>query len=123
MANLALFKFSNLSNTAFTKEAWFVKPFKTVNALAGDDIITATSSSGRGFYYDGIYNAGTIYTGTGKDRITGTGSERFLAHGILNGGNIFTESENDTITGYGRNGSSGIYYCWTAPLILAVETI
>ena len=108
MPNLALFKFNNLSNTAFTNDAWYVGGSATVNALAGNDIITARAASHRGFYYDGIHNAGTINTGTGLDRITGTGLVSYSGHGILNGGNIFTGSENDTIKGIGRIGSSGI---------------
>jgi hypothetical protein len=80
------------------------------NSLAGNDIIKGTDS---GIYEAvGISNNGTINTGTGNDRITGTASvvdeEGLGGYGIINNGTINTGAGNDRITGTGDYDGYGI---------------
>lgn len=126
----------------------------TINTGVGDDRITGTGNGsgagygyGSGYDYDyygyaegyavggghGIWNDGTIDTGEGHDRITGTGNGTGTAtaigsqidiytnadgygygYGIWNEGTINTGDGNDDITGTGNGigigtGDSGIY--------------
>jgi len=97
-----------LSSLTFTNQADIVPAsgveqiFNTgiANTLAGDDIITGTTTSTN----FGIRNEGSINTDDGNDIITGTG---YL--GIYNTeiGSIDTGKGNDTITGNGDN--TGIF--------------
>jgi hypothetical protein len=105
-----------LSNLTFTNQADVVPPFGmeeilntgVANTLAGNEIITGTSTN------TGIYNSGTINTGDGIDTITGTstsvgGGGTFNFAGIFNFG---TNAIIDTGTGSDRitaTGSFGIY--------------
>ncbi len=107
--NLALFTFDNRANTAFTITGWYVEAGMVVNTLAGNDSIygiDGTSGFSDGFVNGvGIYNKGTINTGTGNDTITVSGSNV----GIYNFGLIDTGAGNDIITGIGTgNGTFAI---------------
>ncbi len=103
MANLAGFLFTNGSDLAESLESlvsgWVVSSGVTVNALAGNDSITGSSSGSSGFG-----NTGTINTGNGNDSITGSSVGRI---GIFNFnfGTIDTGNGNDTITGSGGTGT------------------
>ena len=90
--NLKSFKFTNKADTAISVTGWDVLEGVVINARAGNDIIKGTSST-----YSGIFNNGTINTGTGNDTITGTGD----FYGIFNDGTINTGDGNDRITGTG----------------------
>ena len=119
--NLKSFKFTKKADTAISVKGWEVlREGVVIDALAGNDTITGT---GKGIFnsgtintgtgndtiigtggYSGIYNNGTINTGDGKDTITGTGTGDF--YGIGNDGTINTGAGNDRITG---TGGTGIY--------------
>ena len=119
-SNLALFPFTNLSNTAISDDGWYVETGIAVDALAGKDTISGTKNgiinfgridtgagndriTGKG-HVDGIGNYGTIATGKGDDTITGTmGSGRFGRDGILNEGMILAGAGNDRISGLGND--------------------
>lgn len=98
--NLATFTFNGFSNTAISKGGWYVISNQTVNALAGNDKI-----KGRGGIV-GIQIEGKLDTGSGNDKITGTGADA-NGNGIYNTGTIDTGSGKDSIVGIGP--SIGIY--------------
>ncbi|MCX5949452.1 MAG: hypothetical protein NTY67_15200 [Cyanobacteria bacterium] len=104
--NLALFTFNNRANTAFSITGWYVDTDIAVNTLPGNDNISGiggTSDSNSYVNNVGIYNAGTINTGTGNDTITGVTTNNGV--GIYSTfGTTNTGSGNDTITGI-RTGS------------------
>jgi hypothetical protein len=65
------------------------------NTLAGNDIITGTTTEDNGI---GFSNIGTLNTNNGNDIITGTGAGS-NGNGIINTGYIETGDGNDEITG------------------------
>jgi hypothetical protein len=74
MANLKSFVFTNQNDSAVSLDGWTVASqgflvYDTVHALAGNDLIRATS--GR----DGILVQGVLDLGDGNDVISGTGLE------------------------------------------------
>ena len=99
-SNLKSFKFTKKADTAISVTGWEVLEGVVINALAGNDRITDTSST-----YSGIFNDGTINTGDGNDTITGTGSGYGI--GISNNGIIKTGAGDDIIKGTSSY-SSGI---------------
>ena len=99
----------------------------TINTGAGDDTIIGTTSTSVANFSVGILNVGKIFTGTGNDRITasgttgidnqgkidtGTGNDTITSsgsrYGILNSGKIFTGAGHDTIAAITTNGIRGI---------------
>lgn len=134
-ANLALFPFNNLANTAISEEGWHVDYGVVIDSLAGNDKIAANDDSGYNVLPPGpfgycIYIAGTINTATGNDSITaksnftaianfgtinsGSGDDKvkgfsYEDYGIFNAvkGKIATMGGDDRITGNG--GDDGIY--------------
>ena len=99
MANLALFRFTDLADNAKSGNSWYIfDKSVVVKTLAGNDTITGKGSD------TGISNyKGTINTGAGNDRITGTGSDTGISDYY---GTINTGEGNDIITGTG--GYTGI---------------
>jgi hypothetical protein len=103
-----------LSTITFTNDSDVIPPFgveqisvsKTVNTLAGDDIINGGNNDEiPNRYRYGLWNQATLNTNDGNDIITGI---TFFGNGIVNVGNpdidsgiatINTGDGNDTITG------------------------
>ena len=85
LANLALFPFTSKSDTAFTGDGWEVTGGQAVNTLAGNDVVTGTTTTAGGLYGISINESSTLNTGAGNDVVKGTGG---VAQGILiiNGG-------------------------------------
>lgn len=101
-SNLALFPFTDHSNTASAYYGWYVETGVAVDALAGNDEV-----SGEAKYYYGILNKGTINTDEGDDLVSGTSyykSTSIPNVGIGNIGTIDTGTGNDIITGSGPSG-------------------
>ena len=123
-SNLALFPFTNLSNTAIsTNDGWFVLSDEVVYARAGNDTIIGAGDDGIANYCiintekgndlitgvgagsegSGVVNLKIVTTGAGTDTITGIG----YIYGVFNPGLIDTGNGDDTIIGVGSSAGIG----------------
>lgn len=75
LANLALFPFTSKSDTAFSGDGWEVTGGQAVNTLAGNDVVTGTTTTTGGLYGISISGSSTLDTGCGNDVVTGTAVE------------------------------------------------